>query len=135
MIIDGNEINSFCTPLRLNEHRKDNSSTDKFNLAKKDYAEKRGLVWSPNNKHPSKLKSSLKHLEEELKTKKVVFCEWSDQKTFQLMLCNGLIIYIEINVFTGDVRRINFDKYFVGKIISENICDGKLKSKGPLTGF
>lgn len=87
--------------------------------------EKRGLVWTTNNKSPGKLKASLKQFEDELKTKKVVFCEWSDQKTFQLMLSNGLLIYVEINVFTGDVRRINFDKYFVGKTISENICDGE----------
>jgi len=41
-----------------------------------------------------------------------------------LMLSHGLLIYVEINVFTGDIQRINFDKYFIGKIISENICDG-----------
>lgn len=87
--------------------------------------ERRGLVWTPDNKGPGKLKASLKQFEDELKTKKVAFCEWSDQKTFQLMLSNGLLIYVEINVFTGDVRRINFDKYFVGKIVSENICDGE----------
>lgn len=114
---------------RLNEHRKDSAAaaTDKYTLAKRDYAEKRGVVWSPKNKHHGKLKTSLKHFEDELKSKKVVFCEWSDQKTFQLMLSNGLLIYVEINVFTGDINRINFDKYFVGKIISENICDGKVE--------
>lgn len=51
------------------------------------------------------------------------------------MLCNGLLIYVEINVFTGDVRRINFDKYFLGKIISENICDGKSKKHPDCTNY
>lgn len=83
------------------------------------------MIWSPKNKYPGKLKTTLKHFEDELKSKKVVFCEWSDHKTFQLMLSNGLLIYVEINVFTGDVSRINFDRYFVGKITSENICDGE----------
>lgn len=113
---------------RLFDHKKDTSSStaDKYYHAKRDYAEKRGVVLSNKNKNTNKLKSSLKQFEEELKTKKVVFCEWSDQKTFHLMLSNGLLIYVEIDAFTGDVSRINFDKYFVGKIISENICDGKL---------
>lgn len=83
------------------------------------------MIWTPKNKHPGKLKTVLKQFEDELKSKKVVFCEWSDHKSFQLMLSNGLLIYVEVNAFTGDVSRINFDKYFVGKIISENICDGK----------
>jgi WD repeat-containing and planar cell polarity effector protein len=116
---------------RLNEPRKDTSSSDRYNQAKREYAEKRGLVWTPNNKHPGKLKTSLKSFEDELKSKKVVYCEWVDQKTFQLMLSNGLLIYVEINVFTGDVRRVNFDKYFVGKIISEYISDGKLEFQKP----
>jgi WD repeat-containing and planar cell polarity effector protein len=97
--------------------------------AKREYAEKRGLVLSPTNKPPEKLKSALKQFEEEIKSRKVVYCEWSDQRTFQLMLSNGLLIYVEINVFTGDVRRISFDKYFLGKIISENICDGEILMK------
>jgi hypothetical protein len=41
------------------------------------------------------------------------------------MLSNGLLIYVEINNVC-DIRRVNFDKYFVGKIIAETICDGKL---------
>lgn len=100
------------------------SDKNQYTVSKKDYAEKRGLVWNPKNKQPSKLKNSLRIFEEELKSKKVVYCEWTDQKTIQLMLSNGLLIYLEINVFTGDIKRINFDKYFIGKVISESICDG-----------
>ena len=48
-----------------------------------------------------------------------------NEKLFQLMLSNGLLIYIEINIFTGDIKKINFDRYFIGKTVSENICDGK----------
>ena len=92
---------------------------------KKDYAEKRGLTWSPNNRHQNKLKNSIRHFEECLKHEKVVYCDWRDHKTLELMLTSGLLIYLEINVFTGDLNRILFDKYFIGKIISE-ICDGKL---------
>ncbi|KAL7034656.1 hypothetical protein ACKWTF_008043 [Chironomus riparius] len=91
--------------------------------AKKDYGERRGFNNSLNNKGNAKLKSNLKHVEEEIKTKKVVFCGWMNEKLFQLMLSNGLLIYIEINIFTGDIKKINFDRYFIGKTVSENICD------------
>ncbi|CAO1398737.1 unnamed protein product [Diamesa hyperborea] len=104
-------------------HERKESDKNQYTVSKKDYAEKRGLVWNPKNKQPSKLKNSLRIFEEELKSKKVVYCEWTDQKTIQLMLSNGLLVYLEINVFTGDIKRINFDKYFIGKVISESICD------------
>ena len=55
----------------------------------------------------------------------MIFCEWRDHKTLELMLSTGLLVYIEINVFTGDLQRILFDKYFIGKIISETISDGE----------
>lgn len=39
------------------------------------------------------------------------------------MLANGLLVYISINPFTGDLCRIYFDKYLVGKLVSEHITD------------
>lgn len=86
---------------------------------------------SSKDKTTAKLKAALKQFEDELKTKRVAYCEWADHKTFQMMLSNGLLIYVEINVFTGDICRINFDKYFVGKVISENICDGESLNEAP----
>lgn len=77
----------------------------------------------PTNKYPTKLKASLKHLDEELNTKKIVYCAWNNESSFQLMFTNGLLIFIEIDSFSGDIKKVNFDKYFIGKIISEKICD------------
>jgi len=39
------------------------------------------------------------------------------------MLSNGLLVQIQICVFSGDVQEINFDKYLVGKL-AEHISDG-----------
>jgi len=39
------------------------------------------------------------------------------------MLSNGLLVQIQVCLFSGDVLEINFDKYLVGKL-SEHISDG-----------
>lgn len=39
------------------------------------------------------------------------------------MLSNGLLVQIQVCLFSGDVQEINFDKYLVGKL-SEHISDG-----------
>lgn len=39
------------------------------------------------------------------------------------MLSSGLFIYAEIDIGTGDVDKIIFDKYLVGKL-SDRLSDG-----------
>jgi len=39
------------------------------------------------------------------------------------MLSNGLLVQIQVCVFSGDIQEINFDKYLVGKL-AEHISDG-----------
>lgn len=81
------------------------------------------MNWVITNKHPHKLRASLKQLEEEINGKKVAHCNWITENIFQLFFSNGLLVYIELDAFSGEIRKINFDKYFVGKLISENISD------------
>lgn len=39
------------------------------------------------------------------------------------MLNNGLLIQIQVNITTGDISKITFDKYLIGKLL-EHISDG-----------
>jgi WD repeat-containing and planar cell polarity effector protein len=94
-------------------------------LSKKKYAMKRGSTFS-SNKNSLKVKNSLKLLEDELKNRRIVYCDWNDSKTITLMLSNGLLVYMETDCITGDIERISFDRYFVQKIVNEHICDGKI---------
>jgi hypothetical protein len=43
----------------------------------------------------------------------------------QIMLSSGMLINICINIFTGDILKIVFDKYLMGKLLSEYVSDGK----------
>lgn len=110
---------------RFNEKSTSSGADKLFNYAKRDYGDRRGFINTSNNKLNSKLRNNLKHVEEEIKTKRVVYCGWINEKLYQLMLSNGLLVYVEIDIYTGDIKKINFDRYFIGKIVSENICDGK----------
>lgn len=97
--------------------RRPNDRNTTIDCAKKSYVEKRGVT-------EKKIKSSLKHLEEALKNDKVVYCGWINEFSFHLMLSNGLLVYVDMNISTGDIKSLSFDKFLVGKIVSENICDG-----------
>jgi len=41
------------------------------------------------------------------------------------MLSNGLLVQIQVCLFSGDIQEIHFDKYLVGKL-SEFISDGNI---------
>ncbi|XP_033222813.1 WD repeat-containing and planar cell polarity effector protein fritz [Belonocnema kinseyi] len=93
-----------------------------YEEGKRSYCETRGMVYAPQNKKGIKLKDSLKYLEEQLKAHSTIYCQWNDHCTVSLMLGSGLFIYIQIGLQSGDIEKIVFDKYLVGKV-SDHISD------------
>ncbi|XP_063240270.1 WD repeat-containing and planar cell polarity effector protein fritz [Bacillus rossius redtenbacheri] len=104
-------------------HEKKDACDSPYSESKKTYAEKRGLSWFLPNKRPDKLRDAVKELEEQLSQHKVVFCQWRDSCILQIILSSGLLVNICVDVFTGDLARVSFDKYLVGKLLSECISD------------
>uniref|UniRef100_A0A6B2E8R7 Uncharacterized protein n=1 Tax=Phlebotomus kandelakii TaxID=1109342 RepID=A0A6B2E8R7_9DIPT len=94
-----------------------------YAAGKRLYGERRDIKYSVENKGASKLRSSIRKLEELLEKHKVIYCQWKDNVVLRLMLSNGLIVHVCVNIFTGEVMRVAFDKYFLGKIVSEAITD------------
>lgn len=90
---------------------------------KKSYAEKRGHVWVPQNKRPVRLKENIKELEEHLSQQRIVLCQWRDCSLLQLMFSSGLFVNVTVNIFTGDPISITFDKFLVGKLLSDYVAD------------
>ena len=74
-----------------------------------------------------RLKASLKELEELMTEYPVIFSSWRSSSLFQLMLISGLIVNIHLNKL-GDISKISFDKYLVGKLL-EYITDVAFTSK------
>ncbi|KYN02744.1 WD repeat-containing protein C2orf86 like protein [Cyphomyrmex costatus] len=93
-----------------------------YEEGKRSYCQERGMTYVPENKKGNKLKHSIKYLEGQLKDNSVIYSQWYDDSVVQLMLSNGLLVQIQVCLFSGDVQEINFDKYLVGKL-SEHISD------------
>ncbi|XP_076682069.1 WD repeat-containing and planar cell polarity effector protein fritz isoform X2 [Andrena cerasifolii] len=89
---------------------------------KRSYCQKRGMIYVPTNKKGNKLKDSIKYLEDQLKDNSIIYCQWYDDWVLQLMLNNALLIQIQVNIATGDIHKITFDKYLIGKL-SDHISD------------
>ncbi|KAF7413526.1 hypothetical protein HZH68_002015 [Vespula germanica] len=87
-----------------------------YEEGKRSYSQKRGMTYVPTNKKGNKLKDSIKHLEEQLRDNSTIYCQWYDHSVLQIMLNNGLLIYIQINIETADIVKCTFDKYLVGKL-------------------
>lgn len=106
------------------QDKKDSAhSTPLYTDGKRDYAEKRHEKYCLDNKRPEKLRQSIKKLEDYMKNQRIVYCQWRDHNVIQLLLSNGLFIHICINTTTGDIVKITFDKYFVGKLISDIVTN------------
>ncbi|KYQ50912.1 WD repeat-containing protein C2orf86 like protein [Trachymyrmex zeteki] len=93
-----------------------------YEEGKRSYCQERGMTYVPENKKGNKLKHSIKYLESQLRDNSVIYSQWYDDSVAQLMLSNGLLVQIQVCLFSGDVQEINFDKYLIGKL-SEHISD------------
>ncbi|KRF81389.1 uncharacterized protein Dvir_GJ17221, isoform B [Drosophila virilis] len=93
--------------------------------AKRDYTERRnGLAVLKNSrKAAGRLKDNLKKLEDLLRTHKLVHSEWQDAAQVLLLFDNGIIAHICVDIYTGDILRMVFEKYLVGKLAAELITD------------
>lgn len=96
-----------------------------YERGKQDYSEKHGVPYILQNKRPFKLKDSLKELEQTLSSHKLVFSDWRCDNIIQFIFSTGLIVNIWVDIHNGSITRIIFDKFLVGKLLSENISDGK----------
>lgn len=102
--------------------RKSAQKTNLYSNGKEDYAQQRNQHYnlSRQNKH---IGYSIKKLEEALHQNRIVHVSWTDNVTFKIMLSNGLLVHICIDNSTGNIVRMTFDKFLIGKLVSEDIVD------------
>lgn len=104
------------------------TADDVSTLAKRDYTERRNgtaVLKNSNRKATGRLKDNIKKMEELLRTQRIVFTQWQDATVMLLLFSSGLIAHICVDIYTGDILRMVFEKYFVGKLAAEVITDGK----------
>lgn len=112
---------------RNRELQNTNSGNDVYAEAKRDYIERRNgvAVLKKSRKAIGRLKDNLKRLEELIRSHKVVHIHWSEASHVLLLFANGIIAHICIDVFTGDILRMVYEKYLVGKLAADTVTDGK----------
>jgi len=98
-----------------------------YSQDKASFAMGRGQKWFLENKRPERLRTALKEFEELVSEHSIVFCKWRSSKLLQLVLQNGVIVHIWLNKL-GDLLRISFDKYLVGKLL-DHVTDFCFTSK------
>ena len=91
---------------------------------KLSYASSRGQSPFLDNK---KLRSNLRDFEIILSEQSVAFSAWRNSKLFQIMFNTGLLVSIFLNKL-GDIERIVFDKYLVGRLL-DFITDVQFSSR------
>ncbi|XP_967164.3 WD repeat-containing and planar cell polarity effector protein fritz [Tribolium castaneum] len=91
--------------------------------SKKKYCDQRGVIWHLPNKRPQKLRDRLKELEEYLLHNKIVCFSWSDNH-LQLLLSTGVVVTLTIDITTGDLTSLTFDKSLATKLQVNILCDG-----------
>ncbi|KAH8269322.1 hypothetical protein KR018_003663 [Drosophila ironensis] len=110
----------------LRQREREQELQDAASQAKRDYTERRnGLAVLKNSgrKAAGRLKDNLKKLEDLLRQHRVVHSEWQDAAQVLLLFAHGLICHICVDIYTGDILRMVFEKYLVGKLASEVITD------------
>ncbi|XP_064115601.1 WD repeat-containing and planar cell polarity effector protein fritz homolog isoform X2 [Macrobrachium nipponense] len=90
---------------------------------KRLYLEARGILVTPKNSRPGKLRDSVREFEELLSKERVVWEGWQTHAVYQLIFASGIITTFTINPMTGDLTKIVFDKFLVGKLLSEHLAD------------
>lgn len=90
---------------------------------KQEYAFYRDQQYILHGRKSKHVINSVKKLEEMMKHNRVVYCAWSDNVVMQMLLSNGLLVHICIDIYTGDINRISFDRFLIGKLISEAVTD------------
>uniref|UniRef100_A0A1A9ZIU3 WD repeat-containing and planar cell polarity effector protein fritz n=1 Tax=Glossina pallidipes TaxID=7398 RepID=A0A1A9ZIU3_GLOPL len=102
-----------------------NTQHDLIAESKRDYTERRnGLAVLKNSrKSTGRLKDNIKRLEELMRNHKVAHIHWNDAAQVLLLFSNGIISHICIDSFTGDILRMVYEKYLVGKLAADIITD------------
>ncbi|XP_059475188.1 WD repeat-containing and planar cell polarity effector protein fritz homolog [Neocloeon triangulifer] len=93
--------------------------------AKKSYTASRVFLRdNSGQKSTSPVKrDSLKELEELIAQQRVVKSWWQSHSVLQILFSSGIFAYIRVHPLKGEIEKITFDRYLLGKLAAECITD------------
>ncbi|XP_071962276.1 WD repeat-containing and planar cell polarity effector protein fritz homolog [Antedon mediterranea] len=102
-------------------HDKGGLSSQGYSEQKIQYTESRGLIWTPKNRRPEKLRETIKDAEDFLSNNECITTRWRSRRQLQVLLKNCVLITFQVSSHSGDVERILVDKTLQGKLCSDTI--------------
>ncbi|XP_065180150.1 WD repeat-containing and planar cell polarity effector protein fritz homolog [Sycon ciliatum] len=121
--------------LSVHSYHDKGTETDDLSVElRRQWAEGRGITWTPRNKRPDKLRDAIRDSEELLASHRVIHVYWRSPTVCQVILQNGAILHYGLTSHSGDVDRLVIDRTLVGRVggQSEILFDGVLSNNGSL---
>ncbi|XP_064395899.1 WD repeat-containing and planar cell polarity effector protein fritz homolog [Halichondria panicea] len=89
---------------------------DTMEVCRTEWAEGRGLTWTPHNKKPDKLREAIREYEEMMSAHRAVAVSWKTHRHCLLLLENGILITFVLSKCSGEVERILIDRSLVPRL-------------------
>ncbi|KAL5484251.1 hypothetical protein EMCRGX_G020713 [Ephydatia muelleri] len=116
-------------------HEKLTGSENKADAWRREWAEGRGITWTPRNRKPDKLRDTLKTFEEMLLLHHIVCMKWKTPRHCVVVLDNGAVVTLTVARHSGDLERIMIDRCLVSKMESNVVKSALFVQNGLILTF
>ncbi|XP_037271847.1 WD repeat-containing and planar cell polarity effector protein fritz homolog [Rhipicephalus microplus] len=103
--------------------------------AKEAYAKAKGIMWTPSNKRPEKLRECIWEFEDIMNAQKCISARWITPGLLQFFFQSGVCVFVQVDPDSCKLRRVSVDRYLVGKLASEHVTDAILENHSLLISY
>lgn len=103
--------------------------------AKEAYAKAKGIMWTPSNKRPEKLRDCIWEFEDILSAQKCVSARWITSGLLQFFFQSGVCVFIQVDPDSCKLQRVSVDRHLVGRLASEHVTDAVLENHSLLIAY
>lgn len=103
--------------------------------AKEAYAKAKGIMWTPSNKRPEKLRECIWEFEDIMNAQKCISARWITSGLLQFFFQSGVCIFVQVDPDSCKLRRVSVDRYLIGRLASEHVTDAILENHSLLISY
>lgn len=116
-------------------HEKLAGGESKTDAWRREWAEGRGITWTPRNKKPDKFRDTLRTFEEMLNAHQIVCIKWKTSRHCVLVMDNGTVVTLTVASHSGDLERIMIDRSLVSKMEGSLVTNALFVHNGLILTF
>ncbi|KAL1487045.1 hypothetical protein MTO96_008349 [Rhipicephalus appendiculatus] len=98
--------------------------------AKEAYAKAKGIMWTPSNKRPEKLRECIWEFEDIMNAQKCISARWITPGLLQVRVHKPANILLAVSSLL-----VSVDRYLVGRLASEHVTDAILENHNLLISY